>query len=190
MSEALCSNHFSLLAIDPGTTTAGYAVVIADMVTLNVIQAQAWTVNANDLITKRDWDVQLYGERFAKVAQHRHQFHQALLTYNPTIVVCEAPYYNPRRPDAYAALLEFIYAIKNELYNWDRCMELQLMGAALAKKNIGIKGNSGDKDLVKATLSAIPEFSNIDMLNYDEHSVDALLIAKYKLDILRGVQNV
>lgn len=180
-----CGNFFPILGIDPGTNTAGYAIVIADIFTLEVHHAEAWTVNASQLITKNDWPVQLYGERFGKIEHQKLAFRDALYKYNPIIVACESPYYNPHRPEAYAALLEFLHGIRDTLYLWDRQMVLNLVEPAPAKKNIGVKGNSGDKELIKQAIANCPDYCMVDTTNLDEHSIDALLIAKYKLDELR-----
>ena len=179
------NNLFTILGIDPGTNTAGYAIVLADIVSLQVYHAEAWTVNASHLISKNDWPVQLYGERFAKVEQQKLTFRNVLEKYNPLIVACESPYYNPHRPEAYAALLEFLHGIRDTLYMWDRQMVLNLVEPAPAKKNIGVKGNSGDKELIRAAIANCPDYRMVDTSTLDEHSIDALLIAKYKLDELR-----
>ena len=65
-------------------------------------------------------------------------------------------------------------------------MVLNLVEPAPAKKNIGVKGNSGDKELVKQAIANCPDYRMVDTTILDEHSIDALLIAKYKLDELRN----
>lgn len=177
---------FTILSLDPGTGFTGYGLITAKIETLDMVQAKAWTVDAHTLIKPDDWDVKMYGERFARVKQHGTMLRKFLLEYDPLVVVCESPFYNPRRPTAYGALLEVVLTIRETLYNWDRWMILHQIDPATAKKSIGVPGNSGDKALVKKKLLELPEFKNIGLEDFDEHSADALLIAKCQLDRLRS----
>ena len=57
---------------------------------------------------------------------------------------------------------------------------------ATAKKSIGVAGNSGDKSLVKQKLLSLDEFKNVGIEDFDEHSADALLIAKCLFDRIKA----
>lgn len=176
---------FTILSLDPGTIFTGYGLIKANIQTLEMVQAKAWTVDASKLVDIQDWDTGLYGERFARVKQHGIAFYEYLIEHQPMVVVCESPFYNPRRPTAYGALLEIVLTIREQLYQWDRWMMLHQIDPATAKKSIGVPGNSGDKSLVKEKLLQLNEFKNIGLEDFDEHSADALLIAKCQLDKLR-----
>lgn len=176
---------FRILSLDPGTGYTGYGLIEADIETLQMVEAKAWTVDAYKLIDNEGWDAQMYGERFSRIKEHGRRFHSYLKEYQPLIVVCESPFYNPRRPTAYGALLETVLTIREVLYQWDRWMTLHQIDPATAKKSIGVPGNSGDKSLVKKKLLELPEFKNIGLDDFDEHSADALLIAKCQLERLK-----
>lgn len=183
MSEP--GNTFTILSLDPGTGYTGYGLITANIDSLEMVSASAWTVNAHKLIDRDGWDVSLYDERFARIKQHSYKFEEYLKKYQPLIVVSESPFYNPRRPSAFGALLEVILTIRETLYRWDRWMFLYQIDPATAKKSVGVPGNSGDKSLVKKKLLELPEFKSIGLEDFDEHSADALLIAKCQLDKLR-----
>lgn len=190
MSEIMKEDKdcFTILSIDPGTIYTGYGLIKAKIEDLTMVQAKAWTVNASELIESQSWDEQLYGERFARVNQHAVKFKEYLNIYNPLIVVSESPFYNPRRPAAYGALLEIVLTIRQTLYNWDKWKILYQIDPATAKKSIGVPGNSGDKLLVKQKLLELKEMKSVGIEDFDEHSADALLIAKCQLDKIKNGQ--
>lgn len=177
---------FKILSLDPGTTFTGYGLIEAKIDSLEMVAAKAWTVDASKHIDTEAWNSCLYGERFARVKKHGVIFRYFLKKYNPLIVVCESPFYNPRRPNAYGALLEIVLTVREVLYNWDKWMDLYQIDPATAKKSIGVAGNSGDKSLVKKKLLELKEFKDIGLEDFDEHSADALLIAKCQLDKLKA----
>lgn len=179
-------NTFFILSLDPGTINTGYGLIEVDIETLNMVSAKAWTINASKLTNDDDWDVHLYDDRFARINQQCAKFRSYLKEYDPLIVVCESPFYNPGRPNAFGALLEVVLKIRETLYRWDRWMTLNQIDPATAKKGIGVPGNSGDKGLVKKKLLELKDFQDIGLEDFDEHSADALLIAKCQLERLRA----
>lgn len=179
------TDTFKILSIDPGTVNQGYGLIEAEVQSLKLVKAMAWTVDASKFTTNEDADTLLYGPRFSRVRKHGLVFKHYLQKFDPLIVVCEAPFYNPRRPEAFSALLETIFTIRHQLYVWDRCMKLETIDPSSAKKSIGVSGISGDKSLIKSKLLQIDEFIDAGVQDFDEHSADALLIGKCFLDRLR-----
>ena len=182
----LADNDFTILSVDPGTIFTGYAIIKADYQSLKMTEAKAWTVDASGLIDDTGWDSELYGNRFARIKQQGYKFHSYLRMYDPLYVVCESPFYNPRRPNAYGALLEVVFTLRETLYRWDRWKMFHQIDPATAKKSIGVAGNSGDKSLVKQKLLSLDEFKNVGIEDFDEHSADALLIAKCLFDRIKA----
>lgn len=176
---------FKILSIDPGTTNTGYAVVEATIQTLQIVDAQAWSINAAKIIDASSWDSMGFGTRFSRVQALRNCFTQYLHHFRPLLVVSEAPFYNPKRPQAYGALLEVVLAFKDALYHYDRCMTLEFIEPSVAKKSIGVSGICSDKYLIRDTLVSTPELKNYNLKDLDEHASDALLVAKCQLDVLR-----
>ena len=181
-------NSFNILSIDPGTTHTGYGLIKADIETLNIHSAKAWSVDASKMIDPQGHDSQLYGERFSRVKMHALKFTSYLNKYKPIVVVSESPFYNPRRPQAFAALLEIVLSIRSSLYEWDPCMQLETIDPSSAKKNIGVKGSSGDKELILSAMRDNVELKQYVQSDLDEHAADALNIGYCQLCRIRQGQ--
>lgn len=181
---------FKILSIDPGTTHTGYALLTVDHSQMKIVAAKAWTVHADKCITDEDWDVHLYNERFARVKQHGAIFYHYLKKYQPVSVVCESPFYNPKRPNAYGALLEIVLTIRAALYRFDKWLYLHQIDPSTAKKNIGVPGNSNDKSLIKQSLLQHPDFKNANLQDFDEHAADALAIGYCHLQRLNNATSL
>lgn len=179
---------FNILGIDPGTSTTGYSLLIVRMSDLSIAHARGWTIDASKRVNPEDYTSELYGSRFLKVAEHGRLFRKYLKAYNPLIVVSESPFYNPKRPQAFAALLEIIMQLKTDLYNWDPWMQLFTIDPSTAKKNLHVSGISSDKELIMNAIKTNDELKQFDYSHCDEHSADAISIAYCKLCQIREKQ--
>lgn len=172
----------TLLAIDPGTTNTGIAILSVNeegIITLVHVETICTTYLLNFYK-----DVEhLYGLRHAKITAICDRLYQLITIYNPYEIICEDSYFNPDTPQAKFALLELIASIRSLLYTHFYSLPLVLVEASLVKKTLQVKGNSGDKTLVKNALEKLPLSCGvgITLQLYDEHSCDAIAIGYSRL---------
>lgn len=165
-----------VFAIDPGTVNMGFSLLQVNFRTMSVVDAKAWTIDASKLIKHDDWNATRYGERYARIKILAKLFENILRQFKPVAVCSEAAFYNPRRPNAYEALLEVIFIVRETLDNWDPWKTLITIEASVAKKTFGVKGNSKDKGDVKKELMKLEMLKHLDFEKIDEHACDSLLI--------------
>lgn len=175
---------FSILSIDPGTSTLGFCVTKLKIETLEIVEVFAWTVDATRLAFYRDEIIGVHGEKFARIMSHKRNFENVLRFYNPVFVVCETPFFNRLCPSAGGPLYELYSTINQTVYEWDRYKPLYGIDPKTVKKTVGAKGNK--KPDMLAALKKIKELkcANIDLL--DEHGIDAVAVGYYKVLELRA----
>ena len=177
---------FNMLSLDPGTETLGHAIIQVHAETQEIVNAEAWTVHASKLPYLSEWNTSLYHERFARIQALKESLRQTLEVYNPSIVACESPFYNPRRPNAFEALLDVLFAIRDTVFQWNPNVCIAFVTPSLAKKSIGVSGQSSDKDLVIKTILAHDKFKDLGLGNIDQHSADAMAVGYYRYTQLKS----
>ena len=118
--------------------------------TVNVVFAE--TIDSAKLIKRLDYITEIHSERFAKIYAINKRIDKLLKLYTPHIVVSESPFINTRRPDAFAALVEVISAIRTTIFNHDPSVPFYTIDPSSVKRNMGVSGISGDKNLMKQAL--------------------------------------
>ena len=168
--------NYRILAIDPGTHHTGTAII--DLSVTNTIHVPfVETIHIDALLNRYQDVTHVHGIRYASHIAIATQIKHLLEQYQPNIVVSEAPYYSAYL-EAYAALVELINIIRHTVYQHDTSMSFKTIDAASVKMNMGVKGNSGDKSLMREKLLAYPlsyESYLVPSL-FDEHSVDSLCV--------------
>lgn len=176
-------NTFSILSIDPGTSTLGFCVTKLRIETLEIVDIFAWTVDATRLDFYREDIVATHGEKFARIISHKRNFEQVLRYYDPLSIVCETPFFNRLRPSAGGPLYELYSTIEQTVFEWDRYKPLYGVDPKSVKKNVKVKDNS--KEAMHAALKLIDELkiANLDLL--DQHAHDAVAVGYFKVCELR-----
>ena len=92
---------------------------------------------------------------------------------------------------AYGALMEIVFAVRRAVLDYDNTQPLDTVDPPRAKKAVGATGNAKKPEMMASVLKLKEEFkldevtSNSTIENLDEHSIDALAIAYFKLQSLR-----
>lgn len=180
------SPHPRILGIDPGSETLGVACLSVDAHTLEVVNTQAITFVGSKL-GMDPWMEGMHSARFARIAAHQENLKAIFRQTLPVSIVCESPFYNPRRPNAFAPLVETLNAIRRAVWEYDAQQPLESVDPPTVKNAVGAKGNA-DKDAVKAKVLTLPlNFTGpIPLELLDEHSIDAIAVAYSKLVQLRA----
>lgn len=173
---------FRIIGIDPGTTNLGLAVLTVDIKTLIILNTYAFTLNANKLTSKDEWNCGIHSDRFDRILSLKTALLQTFILYQPTIVCVESPFFGRSHPNAFQALTEVLTAIRDTLYQHNPWMELMLVSPSEAKQAILAKGNATKEIMKEKLLSLACELSIDPLLDInilDEHSTDAVAIAYY-----------
>lgn len=164
-----------LIGIDPGTLFTGVSVFeVSDATTITLLFAD--TLDGKHLAKGyKDIDY-LYGNKCARIyAMGKHLDHLSTI-YGVDAIVSEAAFYNPRRPGAYAPLVEVISLFRSIAI--DRRLPFTTIDPSTIKRSVGVKGNSGDKSLMLTAITKlnINNSTDINYLALSEHAVDAIAI--------------
>ena len=191
------NNAVRVVGIDPGSTNMGFGVIEGDVIAGKVISCSAITLNANK-IQCSELDERVHSARYARIFALTEALHDLFVQTRPTLVACESPFMSRRRPMAYGALMETVYAVRIALRRYDSTIYLDLVDPPTAKIAVGAKGNADKDAVLKAVLSLEggSVFSSFDekrsgraIGSLDEHSSDSLAIAYWRWKLFKE-QNV
>ena len=174
---------FSILSIDPGTSTLGFCVIKLKIETLEIVSIFAWTVDATRLAFYKDEIIAIHGEKFARIISHKRNLEQVLRFYDPVFVVCETPFFNRLRPSAGGPLYELYATIEQTVFEWDRYKPLYGIDPRTVKKGVKAQGNK-KPDMLEA-MQKIPELSCAGLDLLDEHAIDSVAVGYHKVLELR-----
>lgn len=174
----------TIVGFDPGSENLGFATIEFDFATYQIIATTAVTYVGSKLMNKNSWLIEHHGERVARIASLKEMVKERLSEIDPILVVCESPFYNPRRPSAYGVLIEVMLALTEATREYDPWRVMCMIDPPTVKKAVGAKGNA-DKDAVKKAVIELPGLNykgNTALIDLDEHSIDAIAVAysKYK----------
>lgn len=173
-----------VVGIDPGSESLGLAIISFDIETFKIVSTQAKTFTASKMFNEDSWGAELHGNRVWRI-KHLQQTLTDIFNYvDPVFIVCESPFYNPRRPNAYGVLVEVLTAVRNSVMEHDSWKSLYLIDPPTIKKAVGAAGNA-DKFKMQEMVCAMDNLNPIpglDISKLDEHSIDAIAVAycKYK----------
>lgn len=167
-----------VLGIDPGSQFLGVAVIEYDITTGAIISSSSQTFQADKLEHKAKWVITLHGDRIARILAHKRNLIEVFNEYQPVRIACESPFYNPRRPNAYGALMEVLSAIRMAVIEWSQWVGLDLIDPPTVKKAIGAGGAAKKEEMMVKMLLKSDELKHSkEISSLDEHSIDALAVA-------------
>ena len=170
-----------IVGIDPGSETLGVCLLFFNVITMQITRIVPRTYIGSRLPAEPMLCI-LHSDRVSRIKSHENNLLNLMIEHNPVAIASEAPFYNPRRPNAYGALVEVICAIRNAVIHYSDTVKLYHIPPSNVKRAIGAKGNA-DKDIVKYHVGCIPEIVNsliVPLSILDEHSVDAMAVAYYQ----------
>ena len=174
-----------LLGIDPGSSSLGLAILELDSTTFSIVTTTAYTIEATKLELFNTLDLRL-PERERRLRAISKAVSLCLEDYKPLTLAIESPFFNSRKPSAYAVLIETMYVLKQTARAYDLNLPIIEVDPPTAKKAIGVRRLKAKerrrlklttKDLVREALlplTALKLASDIDSL--DEHSLDAIAV--------------
>lgn len=169
----------TIIGLDPGTTYLGVAEFVFDIFERKMISIKAYTLNANKLYRfENEHMIRKLGERAWRIyCLQKRLLHIFKITKADSIVY-EHPFYNPRRPQAFQALLEAKAAIANAAIQYDSEISAIPIDPSSIKNSVGAKGNVGKDPIREAILGLYPkDILTLPQGDLDEHSCDAIAAA-------------
>lgn len=170
---------YRIIGIDPGTETLGVSVLDLNLSDLSIKSCKAFTLIGSQSEYFDKETARYHSHRQARLEAHRQNLFSLFNELEPSLVCIESPFYNPRRPNAFAPLVETLLCVREALLRYDWHMKLSPLDPPRVKKAIGAKGNAG-KDDVKIALEKHLSELKLDKAYFeelDEHSVDAICVA-------------
>jgi Holliday junction resolvasome RuvABC endonuclease subunit len=176
-----------MISIDPGTVCTGFAVWFICPLSFLLLRVVAYTYKPSSSDVGIGWGESL-GSRCGKILRVGSELLRLLHSNRADVVIAEAPFVNPNRVNAYIALCELRYELRNVVGSVG--VPFGTYEPRQVKKNLGVT-RMGDKECVKEMLHKIEEVSSLIDLNVlDEHSIDALAVGYFHLCKLRLINGV
>lgn len=171
------NHNVRVIGIDPGCTNLGLARLDFDNRTLDIVDSEAITLNADRLLGHDLMTDFTHSERTTKVMALARGLDNILARYQPSVVCCESPFYNRLRPGAFGALTEILSAIHTSVLNYNPGVQLILYPPSTIKKALG--GSAfADKTSVRNQMLPLGDILKLSgpyhITQLDEHSLDAL----------------
>lgn len=179
-----------VIGIDPGTETLGVSIFTVNPLTFEFENVEGFTIVAAK--TKHfDKNLANYQDhRTARIHALQQVLDELFEIHQPVVVAVETPFYNFRRPNAFAPLVETLLTIRKSVLKINRLVPLHTIDPPNVKKAIGAKGNA-DKDEMAVALSKFIKQYKFDRImstkleDMDEHMVDAFCVAIHLFKCLR-----
>lgn len=166
-----------VIGIDPGTNSLGIGVLERDLESNKIALIWANTVKSSSFKKEYQTTMELNGERFAKIYGYKRTLIDFFNRWEPNVIICEGNYMG-HYPIAYAALSEMVLIIRLAALEYRSDMAVKIIDPSSVKKHIGVKGDSGDKELTRERVKRLKidfcQPQTIDKLDAD--SIDAIAV--------------
>lgn len=169
------------LSIDPSSSNMGIAIVDYYPLSNSAVIQHAETIKIGHWAKNYPGIAMVHGEMAAKLEAISDYMAEYFRLCLPHRVICESSYMGSYAT-AYAAGVCVAEAIRTALVRYNALHPLNFYDPASIKKAMGVKGNSGDKELMRMALLSLVNknpFSvttMVDLASLDEHSIDAVCI--------------
>lgn len=178
--------NYRMMSLDPGLKNTGVAVFDLDTRSRTILSIDAFLLSNQRLINSAPYDHETVSERLIMIYKLKTAFRHVLEHYNPTVVVSEGPYYNPKSPMAYASLLEIVSMFRSVAMEYNSNILFHIFQPKEVKKVVGSGMNTGKLDMRDAVSRRpelmVPLMQNLNEL--DEHSIDAIAVGRTCLSYL------
>ena len=174
--ESYCSTR--MVCFDPGLNTTGVSIFDVDSRTKEVLSVLAYTIHTGWVRDVTGLDTELLSERTHKLYKLCDAVQQTLHCYGPSIVGCEAPFYNRMMPMAFVSLSEVVNMLRHTTLQYNCNIPFFLVEPQLVKKGVGVAGKKG-KQVVMDAICNIPEIMrslSAPIETLDEHAIDAIAV--------------
>lgn len=179
-----------IFAIDPGTDTAGIAILDVNVETNLPRLVFGMTIHASKELDGREDEIAVVGSRDVRIDIIGAHVRQLLIASCPTVVVSESPFYRAGRANAFEALVECIAVLRRVVHHYSPTLTLRRIDPVTAKNYIGVSHVGDSKSAVQKAVTELyrnEETEEIFSQQFDEHTYDAAAVAHaaYRMYYLR-----
>lgn len=184
-------NIYRVIAIDPGSTTLGYAILDIDMDKFHIELKDVYTININDALKSKKEFFEWKEYTKCRMRWLRTHLKELLEKDSPHCLIVEDNFMS-MNVSSFRVLVQVKEYIEDALYNYDPSMQMDTVDPMTVKYGIGavekgkLKRKKGQdtKLLVRKHLENLDDLvwpeSAPDILHLDEHSIDAVSIGYWK----------
>jgi Holliday junction resolvasome RuvABC endonuclease subunit len=180
-------NTLTLLAIDPGLNNTGVAVFKLKLDPFEIISIDALTLQARRLIDTSGLDDEDYVERIHKRYSMTRALRKIILRENPSVVACESPFFDRRKPSSFAVLTEVLISYFDAAVEVNPAVRFSYVEPLLVKKILGVAGQKG-KEVVRESMEKQDFVSKViqRLDDLDEHAIDAICVGITYIKVKSG----
>ena len=177
----------TLLAIDPGLNNTGVAVLKLKLDPFEIISIDALTLQAQRLIDTSGLDDEDYVERIHKRYSMTRALRKIILRENPSVVACESPFFDRRKPSSFAVLTEVLISYFDAAVEVNPAVRFSYVEPLLVKKILGVAGQKG-KEVVREAMEKQDFVSKViqRLDDLDEHAIDAICVGITYIKVKSG----
>lgn len=167
-----------VLAIDPSINNTGISIYRLNLLNKEIKSIEAFTLMSDKINICNNFNSCNNFEKDLKLNKLQNCFLNILNIYNPSVVVCESPFFNRFRPSAYLSLVQVVDVFKWTTINFNNNIFFTELAPKTVKKIIGVNNIDVKLDVRTAVMSNSLIMKNIiDDINFlDEHSIDAIAV--------------
>lgn len=169
---------YQIMGIDPGLNFTGLSVLTVDAQTKAILSVFATTLVNKRLPDQTRLDIEFIPERLIKLYKLKDAITLALHTYQPIVMVCESPFFNPTMPNAFGSLVETLNFIRQALVEFNPNIPFTTVAPLQVKATVGAGSQKGKLDM-KACVMAREDIMSVlqnDIETLDEHAIDAIVV--------------
>ena len=169
------SHQLKILSFDPGLSTSGWNLAIYDTDNKIMYIEDCGRLYPNENVGKDKKCLIRYGTRIMTLNQLRSDIRNLVNKFSPDFVVSEDAFYNPSRPTAYCALVQWLTTVSMVLFDEYNCTLFKL-APKIAKQVISGFGGS-EKLGVQQAISDKKDIvfnKTINVKELTEHTCDSI----------------
>lgn len=164
----------TILAIDPGLSSLGWAVLETHAKKIKVTHTGVIKANKHASRVKYRELTQLHGQRLISLEYLNDHVDDLIREYNVTSVAIEDAFMNIKFPNAYSALVQVIHTISWLAYNTHKIRTF-VVPTKVAKLSLAGSGSSGKINVLESIHTQDDLVVN-KSLEIDEHIADAIAV--------------
>lgn len=169
----------TICGVDPGTNLLGLGIIRFNLRTLDIVSVQGMSFKSEPMLDDDNLVAMSHIERTSKIIAQKDNLVTYLSFFKPFVVVCESPFFNRVRPNAFAPLVESITTIRMAVIEYNPIVKFITYEPSIIKKTVGA-GPFANKDAMKATILKNTELNPhpfTSLQDLDEHALDAIAVA-------------
>ena len=180
-----------ILSIDPAISEAGWSILDYEIKSKNVTVYKFGSIMPNKAVSRVDRrdDVEKFGKRLMALGVFEDELRVVLEVFKPNYVVVESAFFDPRKPNAYVALVQCYYVIQKLTYQVCH-MPIYSVAPKAAKLALTGDGTSVKDNIQECVLSSnkIVFKQKKQALAITEHEADSIAIGHgFIVNILPGI---